>query len=50
MVKSFRAEYKLQSVKGDIIYPYLAAEHEDKPIVVLKDADDKVRLIVEFTM
>lgn len=49
-LKSFRAEYKLQSVKGDIIYPYLAAEHEDKPIVVLKDAEDKVRLIVEFTM
>lgn len=49
-LKSFRAEYKLQSVKGDIIYPYLAAEHDDKPIVILKDAEDKVRLIVEFTM
>ena len=49
-LKSFRAEYKLQSVKDDVLYPCLAAEQEDKPIVVLKDVDDKVRLIVEFTM
>ena len=47
---SFRAEYKIQSVKGDILYPFFAADEEDKPIVVLKDAEDKIRLIVEFTM
>ncbi|MBQ8950877.1 MAG: acyl-[Eubacterium sp.] len=49
-LKSFRAEYKLQSVKGDVLYPCLAAEQKDKPIVILKDLDDKVRLTVEFTM
>ena len=50
-LKSFRAEYKLQSVKGDVLYPYyMAEESSDKAVVVLKDDDEKVRLIVEFNM
>ena len=49
-LKGLRAEYKLQSVKGDILYPYRAEEAGDGAVVILKDEDDKVRLIAEFNM
>ena len=49
-LKGLRAEYKLQSVKGDVLYPYRAEEAEDGAVVILKDEDDKVRLIAEFNM
>ena len=49
-LKGLRAEYKLQSVKGDVLYPYRAEEAGDGAVVILKDEDDKVRLIAEFNM
>ena len=49
-LKGLRAEYKLQSVKGDVLYPYRAEEAGDGTVVILKDEDDKVRLIAEFNM
>jgi hypothetical protein len=57
-LKSFRAEYKRQSVKGDILYPYfmVASEIDDKEnsdkddtvVVVLKDNEKNTKLISEF--
>lgn len=48
-LKSFRAEYKLQSVKGDVLYPYVMSEEAgDTAVVVLKDSEDGTRLIAEF--
>ena len=48
-IAEIRAEYKLQSVLGDVIYPYVSME--DKIIyVVLKDDEGNSKLIVELTL
>ena len=48
-IAEIRAEYKLQSVLGDVIYPYVGME--DKIIyVVLKDDEGNSKLIVELTL
>ena len=49
-LRSFRAEYKLQSVKGDVLCPYLARTGDDTYVVTLQDTEERTRLVVEFTI
>ncbi|MCR5148749.1 MAG: acyl-[acyl-carrier-protein] thioesterase [Eubacterium sp.] len=46
-VKEIRAEYKLQSVLGDVIYPFVSAEG-NVITAVLKDGEGNLKLIVEL--
>lgn len=48
-VTEIRAEYKLQSVLGDVIYPFVAL-CDNIITVVLKDADGNSKLIVELEL
>lgn len=47
-IKEIRAEYKLQSVLGDVIYPYVAKEG-NVITAVLKDPEGNPKLIVELS-
>ena len=49
-LKGLRAEYKLQSVKGDVLYPYRAEEAGDGAVVILKDDEGRVKIAAEFNM
>lgn len=52
-LKGFRAEYKMQSVKGDTLYPYIYIPNDansKNAAVILKDENDKNRLIVRFDL
>ena len=46
-VSGIRVEYKLQSVLGDIIYPFVSVK-DDIIYAALRDADGNPKLIVEF--
>ncbi|MBR4719533.1 MAG: hypothetical protein IKP31_04730 [Lachnospiraceae bacterium] len=48
-VSEIRVEYKLQSVLGDVIYPFVSVK-DDNIYVVLRNADGNPKLIAEFTI
>ncbi len=48
-ISGFRAEYKKQSVLGDILYPKIYS-YSDRNIVVLSDEEDSPKLIAEFSL
>ena len=52
-LRSFRAEYKQQSVLGDVLYPFVKVDDREETgskviTVVLRDDTESVRLISEF--
>ena len=55
-LRSFRAEYKKQSVLGDELYPFVLVKENSgeenllEVNVILKDKDGNTRLITEFTL
>ena len=48
-ISGFRAEYKKQSVLGDILYPKIYS-YDDRNIVVLSDEEENPKLIAEFSL
>ena len=48
-VSEMRVEYKLQSVLGDVIYPFVSVK-DDNIYVVLRNADGNPKLIAELTI
>ena len=48
-VRKIRTEYKMQAVLGDVMEAYVSQE-KDRLVVELRNKEDKVYSVTEFTM